>query len=152
MDGGLNSQPNAPVQLNLQTLVSAIQLAVQAQNLIAEQIGNLEDTQAASGTSFSSFATSFLAAFTTAFPPPLSGSAVFNPPSISSGTSSSTTIAVAGAALGNYVQASFSLDLQGLTVDAYVSAANTVTVVFSNLTGSPVDLGSGTLKVRVTNT
>jgi hypothetical protein len=44
---------------------------------------------------------------------------------------------------------SFSLDLQGITVTAYVSAANTVSVRFQNESGGTLDLGSGTLRVRV---
>lgn len=59
------------------------------------------------------------------------------------------TITVTGAALGDLVQASFSLSLQGLILHAYVSAANTVTYSFANVTGGAVNLGSGTLKVRV---
>jgi len=119
-------------QVNLQTLVSAIQNSVQALNLIATRLATLN------------------AAFGVAFPPPLSSSSTWNPPSLASGASEITTVSVAGAALGNYVQASFSLDLQGLSLAAYVSAANTVTVVLNNLTGGTIDLASGTLKVRVT--
>ena len=119
-------------QINLQNLVSAIQNAVQAQNLIASNLKTLN------------------AAFALAFPAPLTGSATYDPPNIASGASASTTISVAGAVLGNYVSTSFSLDLQGLTLSAYVSAANVVTAVLSNLTGSPVNLGSGILRARVT--
>lgn len=84
-----------------------------------------------------------------AFPAPLTGSKTFNPPSINDAASATTTVSVVGAALGNYAQAGFSLSLAGLTLNAYVSATDTVTVVFSNLTGSPVDLGSGTLTAKV---
>lgn len=139
----MDGPPTSGQQFSLQTLVAVIQNAVQAQNLIATNIKALNATEL-------SFFTSLLAAFTVAFPAPLTGSAVFDPPSISSGDSSATTVSVAGAVLGNFVQLSFNLDLQGLTLDGYVSAADTVTAVFSNLTGSPVDLASGTLKARVT--
>ena len=126
-------------QMNLQTLVSAVQNAVQAQNLIATRI-------AATTTAVNALTT----AFGIAFPAPLSSSATWNPASVATGAETSTTIAVAGAALGNYVQASFSLDLQALTLTAYVSSANTVTAVLANNTAGAVDLASGTLKVRVT--
>lgn len=129
---------DSPGQVNLQTLVSVIQNAVQAQYLIAENIAALTTAQEAS-----------TAAIAAAFPPPLTSSATWNPPSLVSGASESTTIAVTGAALGNIVEASFNLDLQGLTLIGYVSSANTVTVVLSNLTGGTIDLASGTLKVRV---
>ncbi|PAP93982.1 hypothetical protein [Mesorhizobium wenxiniae] len=61
------------------------------------------------------------------------------------------TITVTGAALGDFVTASFSLDLAGASLRAYVSAANTVTYFFRNDVGAnPLDLGSGTLRVEVT--
>ena len=81
----------------------------------------------------------------------LRGSKVFDAPSIASGASTSTTVIVTGAALGQYADAAFSLSVAGLVVTAYVSAVNTVTVVFANLTGAPVDLASGTLSVKVTS-
>jgi len=79
----------------------------------------------------------------------LAGSATWDPPSLASGAQQTTTVTVTGAALGDYVECSFSLDLAGTTLRAYVSAANTVTVVHRNDTGGAVDLGSGTLRVRV---
>lgn len=85
------------------------------------------------------------------FPEPLTSSATWNPASVADKSSTTTTIAVTGAVLGNAVSASFSLSLAGLQLTGYVSAADTVTVVLSNLTGGAVDLASGTLKVRVYN-
>lgn len=81
----------------------------------------------------------------------LKGSKVFDTPSIATGASTTTTVTVTGAVLGQYAKASFSLSVAGLTVTAYVSATNTVTVVFANFTGSAVDLASGTLSVVVTS-
>lgn len=130
-------------QINLQTLVAAIQNAVQAQNLIATNLKSLNATNA-------TFYTALLAILAAAFPTPLTGSATWNPPSVLAASSASTTVSVAGAAVGNFVQVSFSQDLQGMTLDGYVSAADTVTVVLSNLTALPIDLASGTVRVRVT--
>lgn len=62
------------------------------------------------------------------------------------------TVTVTGAVLGDFAQASMNIDLQGLTMTAYVSAADTVTVVLANLTAGAVDLVSGTLNVRVMRT
>lgn len=73
----------------------------------------------------------------------------WDPSSVSAGSSTSTTVTVSGASLGDYALASFSLSLSGLTMTCYVSAANTVTVVLANLTGSAVNLSSGTLSVLV---
>lgn len=71
----------------------------------------------------------------------------FDPPSVAAAGTTTTTVTCNGATLGLPVSASFSLDLQGITVTAYVSAANTVTVRFSNPTGGAIDLASGTLTV-----
>lgn len=73
------------------------------------------------------------------------GSKTFDPGSIADGDHETTTVTVTGAALGDRATATFSLSLAGVTLTSYVSAANTVTVIFGNLSGSPIDLGSGTL-------
>lgn len=79
----------------------------------------------------------------------LVGSATYDPPNLTTGSGATTTVTVTGCALGDFVTAcSFSLDLQGITVTAYVSAANTVSVRFQNQTGGTLDLASGTLRVR----
>lgn len=80
---------------------------------------------------------------------PSQGSATWDPASIAAGASTSTTVAVTGAAVGDYVRASFSLTLGGLVLTGYVSGANTVTVVLHNPTAGTVDLASGTVKVVV---
>ena len=78
------------------------------------------------------------------------GSTTYNPPSIAAGATTSTTVTVTGASLGDFVEmVSFSLDTQLITFSAYVSSANTVTVVLTNTTAGAIDLGSGTLRVRV---
>lgn len=77
------------------------------------------------------------------------GSATWDPGAVSVGGEVSTAVTVNGAALGDFALASFSLDLAGLTLSAYVSAANTVTVVLSNLTSGAVNLSSGALRVIV---
>lgn len=80
----------------------------------------------------------------------LSGFATYDPPSLVDGAGATTTVTVTGAALGDYVSGvSFSLDLQGITLTAWVSAANTVSVRFQNESGGVLDLGSGTLRVKV---
>jgi hypothetical protein len=82
--------------------------------------------------------------------PLIEGSATWNPPSLAAGAQQTTTVTATGAALGYFADnVSFSLDLQGATLTAYVSAADTVTVVHRNGTAGAVDLGSGTLRVRV---
>lgn len=80
----------------------------------------------------------------------LAGSATYDPPNLVDGAGATTTVTVTGAALGDLVECvSFSLDLQGITVTGYVSAANTVSVRFQNESGGTLDLGSGTLLAQV---
>ena len=79
----------------------------------------------------------------------LDASITYDPPSLAAGTGVTTTVTVTGAALGDFARASFSLDLQGIVLTAWVSAANTVSVRFQNGTAGAVDLASGTLRVRV---
>ena len=79
----------------------------------------------------------------------LTGSAAYDPPSLADGAGATTTVTVNGASLGQYALCSFSLDLQGISVTAWVSAANTVSVRFQNESGGALDLASGTLRAKV---
>lgn len=70
--------------------------------------------------------------------------------SASDGNSVSDTIAVPGVALGDMVLGvSLGVDAALGIVTAYVSAANTVRVVVSNLETAALDLASTTVKVFV---
>lgn len=73
----------------------------------------------------------------------------WDPASVLAAQSTTTTLTVTGAALGNFVLCSFSNSLQGCVLSAYVSEANTVTAVIMNPTTSVIDLLSGTLTVLV---
>jgi len=79
----------------------------------------------------------------------LYGSATYDPASLGDGTGATTTVTVTGAALGDAATATFSLDLQGITLTAWVSAANGVSVRFQNESGGTLDLSSGTLRAEV---
>lgn len=80
---------------------------------------------------------------------PLTGTTTYDPPSLAAGIGATTTITVTGAALGQFVMVSFSLDLQGMTLTGYVSATNTVAARFQNGTAGTLDLSSGTLAARI---
>lgn len=80
---------------------------------------------------------------------PLTGSATYDPANLVDGAGATTTVTVTGAALGDYAQATFSLDIQGITLSAWVSAADTVSVRFQNESGGALDLASGTLRAKV---
>lgn len=79
----------------------------------------------------------------------LTGSATYDLASLIDGAGATTTISVPGAALGDFVMVSHSLDLQGITVTGYVSAADTVSVRFQNETGGTLDIASGTIRAVV---
>lgn len=79
----------------------------------------------------------------------LPGSATYDAGSLADGAGATTTVTVAGAALGDFALASLGVDLQGIAVTAYVSAANTVSVRLQNETGGTIDLASTTLRVLV---
>ena len=68
--------------------------------------------------------------------------------SIADGNEEATDITVTGAALGDIVMVSHSLDVQDLQLTADVSAADSVSVVASS-SGDTVDMGSGTVRVLV---
>lgn len=68
---------------------------------------------------------------------------------ISTGSQVTQTITVFGAAMGNYVWASLSSNPSGaIAISAYVSAPDTVTVLFRNDSGGPVT-PAGVIHVRV---
>lgn len=75
-------------------------------------------------------------------------STTWDPANLADGAAASTTVTVAGAAVGDEAIASLSTITTTLwLISAYVGATNTVYVTIMNKTGGPVDLGSGTLKV-----
>jgi Pectate lyase superfamily protein len=75
--------------------------------------------------------------------------AAYTPGAITAASGVTTTVAVSGAVVGDYVAVSFSNDLQGVTLTGYVSAANVVTARFQNGTGATVTLAAGTLRARI---
>lgn len=79
----------------------------------------------------------------------LQGTATYDPPSLADGAGATTTVTVTGAALGDMALASFSLTTSGITITAWVSATDTVSVRFQNESGGVLDIGSGTLKAWV---
>lgn len=79
----------------------------------------------------------------------ISGSATYDAANLVDGAGATTTVTATGAALGDFALVSHSVDVAGISVTAYVSAADTVSVRFQNESGGAVDLASGTLRVRV---
>ncbi len=79
----------------------------------------------------------------------ISGSDTWDPGSIADGDEEAKEVTATGAALGDFVLASFSLDVSDLVLNAQVTAADTVTCILANNTGGAIDLGSGTISVRV---
>jgi hypothetical protein len=69
--------------------------------------------------------------------------------SLFDGAGATSSVTVAGAALGDPVLVGFGVDLVDMTVTAYVSAANTVEIRVQNESGSTADLASTTVTVFV---
>lgn len=80
----------------------------------------------------------------------LIGTATKDPANLPTGSSDSVSVTVTGAAVGDFVQLSFSVNLAGVLLYGHVPAADSVTAIFENLTGSDVDLASGTVRALVT--
>ncbi|WP_409341943.1 hypothetical protein [Paenibacillus sp. MBLB4367] len=81
----------------------------------------------------------------------LVATALYNAPSLASGDRdpAPTTLTVSGAAFGDFVEASLSVNPQGIELIPYVSALNTVTVEVVNRMPTTIDLPNATLTVRV---
>lgn len=79
----------------------------------------------------------------------LDGSATWDAASIADGDMEAKDITVTGAALGDFVVVSPSIDITDLQLTGSVTATNTVTAVLSNSTGGAVDLASMTAYARV---
>lgn len=77
----------------------------------------------------------------------LSASKTWTPGTITTGSSTLEVLSVPGTKFGDVYQTSFSADLQGCSIAAYVSAANVVTVVIANNTGTSKTFASGTVRV-----
>ena len=77
-------------------------------------------------------------------------SCTLNSASVATVSTATDTVTVAGVALGDMVLGmSIGVDEAGLVRRAYVSAANTVTIVTYNPTASSVDLASTTLQLII---
>lgn len=77
----------------------------------------------------------------------LHGSKTMDFPSVAAGATTTTTVTVLGAAVGDSLTAGLSVDLQGMVMTAYCSAAGTATVVLYNPTAGAINLASATLNV-----
>ena len=83
----------------------------------------------------------------------LLASTTWNPPNLVDGGNTTTTVAVTGAELGDPVEVSMSASLGSAgnycQLFGYVSATDVVTLVMHNSSGAAVNVGSGTVQIRV---
>lgn len=76
--------------------------------------------------------------------------ATLNASSLIDGAGEINTIAVPGVLLGDIVlNVSMGVDVSGITITPYVSAANVVSIRFQNESGGTLDLASTTIKCVV---
>ncbi len=79
----------------------------------------------------------------------ITSSATYDAASLVDGATTTTTLTVTGAVLGDFCMHSLGVSSAGMTVSSYVSAADTMTVVLQNESGGTVDLASTTLSGAV---
>jgi hypothetical protein len=81
----------------------------------------------------------------------MGSSVAFDPPSLAAGAASAiNTCCLAGVSLGDFVEASFSANLAGVCLHAWVSSADHISYQMFNPSGnSLVDLPNGTVRFRV---
>jgi len=79
----------------------------------------------------------------------LQGSVVWDASNMPDGDEEAKEVTCTGAALGDFVLASLSIDLADLTLSAAVTAADTITCVISNNTGGAINLAEATVYVLV---
>lgn len=87
--------------------------------------------------------------FQSIFPEVYGAQATYDAGSIAQAAEEVVEVTVTGAALGDLVLCSLSIDVADLELDAEVTAADTVTVQLSNNTGGAIDLASATINVVV---
>ena len=77
-------------------------------------------------------------------------SATLDASSLADGVGETNTIAVPGVALGDIVlNVSLKIDVSGISITPYVSAANVVSIRFQNESGGTLDLASTTVRCIV---
>jgi hypothetical protein len=79
----------------------------------------------------------------------LAASKAWNPGSIADGDEEALEVTVPGAALGDFVLSSLSVDIIDGVLRGAVTAADTVTLIIANNTGGAIDIASGTANVLV---
>lgn len=73
-----------------------------------------------------------------------------DPANVATQVTGTDTVTVTGVALGDFVLCFEDTTSQGnMTITAYISAANTVTILYSNNTAGGIDLATGTVKMLV---
>lgn len=77
------------------------------------------------------------------------GSETFDAISLVDGAQETEDLTVPGAALGDYVLVSLSIDIVDLYITATVTATDTVTAILRNESTGTIDLDSTTLRVLV---
>jgi hypothetical protein len=73
----------------------------------------------------------------------------WDPPSIAAGGSAQLNVPLSGARPGDFAQAAFSLSTSGAVFLAQIGAQDVVTVTAWNRSGGALDLGAGTVRVRL---
>lgn len=92
---------------------------------------------------------SFAKTYRGVFSKVIKASATVDIPSLVDGGGNTQSVTVPGAKLGDFVRCAFGVSLVGMTVTAYVSAADTVQIRVQNESTATVDLASTTVNIVV---
>lgn len=92
---------------------------------------------------------SFAKQYRSVFSKVIKAQATVNPGSLADAAGENQSVTVTGARFGDFVRVAAPYTLSGITVSAYVSAADTVTIRIQNESGGTLDLASGTWNIVV---
>jgi hypothetical protein len=92
---------------------------------------------------------SFAKQYRAVFSKVIKTSATVNPSSLADAVGETVSVTVPGARFGDFVRVAAPYTLAGITVTAYVSAADQVQIRVQNESGGVLDLASGTWNIVV---
>jgi len=151
--GGLNAKGGIRVSGTMPTVTGNNISSLKGQTAYRIETPNAIITgngETGCGASFSatSYSSEFSGNLFTTSGSPLSASASVTPGIIADGASYRGTIAVTGAAVGDYVQVSLNAAIAGLEITGWVAGTDSVSFTLTNKSGSPQKIGKSFLKAR----
>lgn len=76
-------------------------------------------------------------------------SATYDPPNLAAGSATVTSVSVVGAVVGDKIFATFTQDIQGVDIRAWISNAGNASVKFKNDSSTAINIAAGALKLFI---